>query len=58
MARQACAGCLVVVGIAIAILCIARLIVYLSALAELELESSVTAGDEEKGNPGRLWSTP
>ena len=57
MARQACAGCLVVVGIAIAILCIARLIVYLSALAELELESS--AGDEEKkGNPGRLWSTP
>ena len=56
MARTPCVGCLVVVGIAIALFCIARLIVFLSALVEQELESSVE--DEETGNSGKLWSTP
>ena len=47
--RTACVGCLAVVGTAIALILIARLIVYLSALAQEELESSL-GNEEEKGN--------
>ena len=53
MFRTGCVGCLAVVGTAAALLCIGRLLVFLSALVEQEQE--LESGLE---NWGKLWSTP